>query len=113
MTATSTLGYFSANEFDADAATIELGKVTGFGENDLADITQTLSCILSGKHLPGKTYKRDDFNIFEIYQRINRYGDDFQLHFSHDIEHFISFNRGDLLASVDDRQYKVKKTKKR
>jgi succinylglutamate desuccinylase len=108
---TTTFSYFSSNEFGADAFTVELGKVKPFGQNDMADfvaVKHTLHCLLSGQPLPTKPYNKVDFNIFEIYQTINRYGDDFVFHFSDDVENFSDFPKGYVLASDDDKAYKIK-----
>lgn len=111
--ATTTFSYFSSNEFGADAFTVELGKVKGFGENDMANFTgvrQTLRCFISGQPLASKAYNKDDFSIFEIYQIINREGEDFQLHFSDEVENFTDFPEGYVLATDDGKQYKVTKS---
>ena len=102
----------SSNEFGADAFTVELGKVRPFGENDMenfAGVSQTLTRFISGEDLALKDYQKEDFSIFEIYQTINREGENFALHFADDVENFTDFPEGYLLATDDDIEHRVKK----
>ena len=108
---TTTFSYFSSNEFDADAFTIELGKVKPFGENDMANFTavkETLLAFITGETLTLDEYKPEDFNVFEIYQTINREGERFSLNFTDDVDNFTSFPLGYVLAFDDDKEIKVK-----
>lgn len=109
---TTTFSYFSSNEFGADAFTVELGKVRPFGENDMANfarVTDTLTRLVSGQALNLAAYKESDFDIFEIYQTINRQGENFALHFDDEVENFTDFPIGYVLATDDDIEYPVKK----
>jgi len=108
---TTTFSYFSSNEFGADAFTVELGKVMPFGENDMnnfAGVRQTLARFISGQELNLKPFDEADFAIFEIYQMINRQGENFKLHFADDVENFTDFPVGYVLATDDDLEYPVK-----
>ena len=109
---TTTFSYFSSNEFGADAFTVELGKVKPFGENDMANfaaITDTLTRFISGQDLALKDYREEDFSIFEIYQTIDRFGENFTLHFADDVENFTDFPQDYLLATDDEIEHRVKK----
>ena len=109
---TTTFSYFSSNEFGADAFTVELGKVRPFGENDMenfAGVIKTLTALVSGQPLPTKAYDEKDFAIFEIYQTINRQGQNFKLHFADDVENFTDFPIGSVVASDDDIRYTTEK----
>ena len=98
---TTTFSYFSSNEFNADAFTVELGKVMPFGENDMTKFSQvkeTLTRLVSGQELQLTDFKESDFSIYEIYQTINRQGEKFSLNFSDDVENFTDFPKGTVLA---------------
>jgi succinylglutamate desuccinylase len=107
---TTTFSYFSSNEFNADAFTVELGKVMPFGENDMTkfiQVKETLTRLISGQDLLLKNYNENDFSIYEIYQTINRQGKDFSLNFSDDVENFTDFPKGSVLALDDDKEIKT------
>ena len=109
---TTTFSYFSSNEFNADAFTVELGKVMPFGENDMSKFSQvkeTLTRLVSGQDLLLKDYDENDFSIYEIYQTINRQGEDFSLSFSDDVENFTDFPAGTVLALDDGKEIKTDK----
>ncbi len=108
---TTTFSYFSSNNFDADAFTVELGKVKPFGENDMSSfvgVKDTLAKFISGQALELKPYHKDDFNIFEIDQTINREHENFILHFADDAENFTDFPVGYLLATDGEIEHKVR-----
>lgn len=108
---TTTFSYFSSNEFGADAFTVELGKVMPFGENDMsnfAGVSETLARFVSGEPLELKPYDAQDFHIYEIYQTINRLGENFTLHFDDEVENFSDFPMDYILATDDDIEHKVK-----
>lgn len=109
---TTTFSYFSSNEFNADAFTVELGKVMPFGENDMAKFVQvkeTLTRLISGQDLLLKDYDENDFSIYEIYQTINRQGENFALNFSDNVENFTDFPKGTVLAIDDGNEIKTDK----
>lgn len=108
---TTTFSYFSSNEYGADAFTVELGKVRPFGENDMenfAKVSKTLTRLVSGQDLELAPFSEADFDIFEIYQTINRQGNNFALHFDDEVENFTDFPVGYVLATDDDIEYPVK-----
>jgi len=108
---TTTFSYFSSNEFGADAFTVELGKVKPFGENDMANfaaVKNTLVSFITGEALTLDEYKPEDFDVFEIYQTINREGENFSLNFADDVDNFTSFPLDYTLAFDDSKEIKVK-----
>jgi succinylglutamate desuccinylase len=107
---TTTFSYFSSNEFNADAFTVELGKVMPFGENDMTkfiQVKESLTRLISGQDLRLKDYDESDFSIYEIYQTINREGQNFSLNFSDNVENFTDFPKGTVLALDDDKEIKT------
>jgi succinylglutamate desuccinylase len=109
---TTTFSYFSSQQFNAHAFTVELGKVKPFGENnqeDFRDIINSLTKLLSAQDLNLPPYRNEDFNLFTIYQIINRYHENFVLHFADDVENFTSFPVGTVIATDGDKEYKIEK----
>ena len=109
---TTTFSYFSSNEFNAHAFTVELGKVKPFGENKMenfADVKQCLTAIISGQPIDFKPYKKEDFSFFEIDQIINRNHQDFTLHFADDVENFTDFPINTVIATDGEIAIKTKK----
>ncbi len=107
---TTTFSYFSAQQFNAHAFTVELGKVRPFGENNMADfseITASLSQLLKAEPLVLKPYHNEDFNLFQINQVINRNHEHFVLHFADDVENFTSFPVGTVIATDGDTDYTI------
>ncbi len=110
--ATTTFSYFSSHQFNAHAFTVELGKVKPFGKNNrdnFKDIITSLTRLLSSKPLLLKPYNDEDFNLFKIYQIINRHHKNFVLHFADDVENFTSFPVGTIIATDGDKTYKIEK----
>lgn len=108
---TTTFSYFSSNNFNADAFTVELGKVRPFGENNMADfaaVKQTLTRFVSGEDLQLAEFAESDFNIFEIDQTINKETDAFVLNFADEVENFTDFPIGYVLATDGDIEHKVR-----
>ena len=109
---TTTFSYFSSQQFNAHAFTVELGKVKPFGENDMAnfsDIIISLTKLLTAEPLQLKPYCAEDYNLFTIYQVINRNHEHFILHFSDDVENFTSFPIGTVIATDGNKDYKIEK----
>lgn len=109
---TTTFSYFSSNEFNAHAFTVELGKVKPFGENDMANfagIKASLLALVSGQPLPLKPYNKADFSFFEIDQVIDRHHENFVLNFADDVENFTDFPIGTVLAIDGEHEIKTAK----
>jgi len=109
---TTSFSYYSANSFSAHSFTIELGKVKPFGENKMEkflDIKLNLQSLVSGRPLSLIKYNKDDFNFFEIEQRINRHHQDFSFHFSDKVENFTNFPIGTVIATDGEQAIKIKK----
>lgn len=109
---TKAFTFFTVNEFATDAFTIELGKVKGFGENnidDFVEIKETLIACISAKPIELGEYLPENFEVFEVYQNIYRESEVFKLKFSDDIENFTSFPIGTVLATDGNKIIKVTK----
>lgn len=109
---TTTFSYFSSNEFDAHAFTVELGKVKPFGENNMAnfiEVTKCLTALIATPDLTLGVYNKADFNFFEINQVIDRESENFTFHFADDVENFTHFPIGTVIATDGDKQIKTHK----
>ena len=109
---TTTFSYFSSNNFDAHAFTVELGKVRPFGENDMtnfAEVTSSLAALVSGQPLSLRDYNKEDFSFFEIDQIIDRQHENFRLHFADDVENFTDFAIGTVIATDGKQEITTKK----
>lgn len=107
---TTTFSYFSSRQFDADAFTVELGKVKPFGENDMSQfiqVEQTLTQLISNADITLEPYQESDFNIFTIKQIINRTSENFSLNFADDVENFTDFPLDYVLATDGANEIKV------
>ena len=108
---TTTFSYYSSNEFGADAFTVELGKVMPFGQNDMSKfeaVNSTLMKLISRQAINTPEYNAKDFDVFEIYQTINRTEQDFKLNFADDVDNFTDFPKDYVLAFDGVKEIKVK-----
>lgn len=104
-----TFSYFSSANFSAHAFTVELGKVRGFGENDMskfADAYNTLSAFVSNEAINLKAFDNADFNLFKVLGDITKYSDDFKLNIADDVSNFTGYPAGTLLAE-DEKNYQT------
>lgn len=98
---TTTFSYFSSNQLDAEAFTVELGKVRPFGENDMGQFLAVADCLkklLAGEHLSLEPFDNKNFLIYRVNQVINRESEDFKFSFSDQLPNFSDFAKGQLLA---------------
>ena len=110
QTATSTFSYYSSFNHNAHAFTVELGKVKPFGENEMSKFTPVMSALselLSNTILLLPTFRDCPLEIYTVNQVINKHYDDFKLHFTDDIANFTIFDKGQILASETNTQYKA------
>uniref|UniRef100_UPI0026342A05 succinylglutamate desuccinylase n=1 Tax=uncultured Paraglaciecola sp. TaxID=1765024 RepID=UPI0026342A05 len=107
---TTTFSYFSVNKFNAQAFTVELGKVMPFGHNNMdnfKEVTSTLTRLICGIDLELKEYQPEDFLIYKVNQVINKEKTDFTLNFSADTPNFSDFPKGYVLANETGKDYRA------
>lgn len=99
----STFSWFSAENFSAQALTLELGKVAPLGENDLSVISSfdtALRRLLEGRleqlHLA-------TLITYRVTQTIKRLHEDFDFNFDSDVENFTQFEHGQVLGHDGDK----------
>ncbi len=105
---TTTFSYYSSFNHNADAFTVELGKVRPFGQNDMGKFLQvrkSLLALLSEDEIAVPEYHECPTEIFTVNQVINKHQSDFKLHFSENVANFESFKKGEVLASETGQDY--------
>lgn len=105
---TTTFSYFSVRQFNAQAFTVELGKVRPFGENDrtqFAGAENSLRKLISEMELEFGPFEPEQHYVFKEAQTINRTQQDFELNFADNVANFTSFNKGDLLARDGEKKH--------
>jgi succinylglutamate desuccinylase len=107
---TTTFSYYSVNEFNAQAFTVELGKVMPFGQNNMdnfSDLVSTLTQLIGADELLLKNYDDADFLIYKVNQVINKQQSDFTLNFAIDAPNFSDFPKDHLLAGESGCEYRA------
>jgi succinylglutamate desuccinylase len=107
---TTTFSYYSANNFNANAFTVELGKVMPFGQNNMdnfREVITTLTKLICADELKLKNYNDADFLIYEVNQVINKQHADFTLNFATDAPNFSDFPKEHLLAHETGCEYRA------
>ncbi len=101
---------FSANEFGAQSATLELGAVAPFGENDweklggVFNALKTLVCELSPKwQWQGST----DLTTYRVSRTIKKESPAFVLNFPDDVPNFTPFKQQALIAKDGEVEYRA------
>lgn len=104
----STFSWFSAENFAAQALTVELGRVARIGENDLDKLVafdlamRDLIASSEAEHLP-----RDPM-MYRVSRTIVRLHDDFDFMFDDDVENFTSFKHGEVFGHDGDKPLMAK-----
>ena len=94
----ATFSWFSAENFGAQALTVELGQFARIGDNDLKKLVafelalRDLICASKPEHLPRKPM------MYRVSRSIVRLHDDFDFLFGDDVENFTSFKHGEVFG---------------
>ena len=107
---TTTFSYYSVREHNADAFTVELGKVRPFGENDMSRFAQADTMfrqLISNAQLDLPDFEPSQHHIYDVCRTINRTQENFTLHFPDDVANFTEFELGAVLASDGELDYLV------
>ncbi|WP_396587413.1 succinylglutamate desuccinylase [Bermanella sp. R86510] len=105
----TTFSYYSSFHHDADAFTIELGKVKPFGQNDQSKFLacqRTLEKLIAGHELNSQ-FDIHHFNLFMVDKEVNKKTSEFRLTFADDTANFTSFPVGHTLALDGDEAIKT------
>lgn len=107
---TKTFSYFSSRKYGAHSFTVELGKVYPFGKNDMSkftDMNLMLKQLIGMYEFSTSCFEDCPLEVFTVNQVINKTKDDFTLHFDDDLANFSSFQRGQLLASEQGKEFRA------
>ncbi|GGQ06984.1 succinylglutamate desuccinylase [Shewanella litoralis] len=107
---TTTFSYYSSEQFQADAFTVELGKVMPFGQNDMSRFAQThtmLEKLITEPQLTPVEFDPSKVNLYKVSRSINKHFDDFAFSFAGDAENFSAFSQGEVLATEGGQQIMV------
>lgn len=105
---TTTFSYYSSRQFNANAFTVELGKVKAFGHNDMSQFAQAkqkLTELITMEQLQISSFDQTKMLIYRVNQVINKRQQDFELNFDDETPNFSDFSKGDLLAFESGKQY--------
>lgn len=104
----TTFSYFSVETFNAEAYTLELGKVRPFGENNPQDFALAIEC------LNNLVQEREIANLnpqnlieYKVVAEIIRNSEDFKFYVPENVENFTAYPQGYLIAEDFDYNYRV------
>ncbi|MBL4829241.1 MAG: succinylglutamate desuccinylase [Aliivibrio sp.] len=107
-TASPTFSWYSAQNFSAQALTMELGKVAKIGENDLAslnDFDQGLRKLICAEQVTTECWD-NSVKSYQVSRTLTKRSDEFKLTFPNNQANFSFFPQGHLLATdIDSTQY--------
>lgn len=107
---TTTFSYYSSKNYQADAFTIELGKVLPFGQNDMTRfiaLKEMLNRLITDTPLGLSGFDASSVNLYQVCRAINKRFDDFEFTFANDVENFTAFPKGYILAKEGGQDVKV------
>ena len=106
---TTTFSYHSYAVHGAEAATVELGKVNPFGENDLAALSKMRHAlerlVATGALAQGD---KNNVKVFEVVDALVKDADDYELAIAADVKNFTPFDAEYELARSSQSCYRVK-----
>ncbi|WP_114785815.1 succinylglutamate desuccinylase [Vibrio tetraodonis] len=104
----STFSWYSAENYAAQALTVELGKVSRLGDNDLNKLaafelaTRDLIASTDSEHLPRQPV------MYRVSRTIVRLNEDFNFLFDDDVANFTSFKHGEVFGHDGDKPLMAK-----
>ncbi len=104
----STFSWYSAEQFSAQALTVELGRVARIGDNDLDKLVafdlslRDLISATQSEHLPRKA------TMYRVSRTLVRLNDDFDFRFDDEVENFTSFKHGEVFGHDGDKPLMAK-----
>ncbi|WP_417552968.1 succinylglutamate desuccinylase [Marinomonas fungiae] len=106
---TTTFSYHSYAKHGAQAATIELGQVKPFGENDLTkldSLNEALKALLSDAALTQGQAR--NVRLFKVIDVLTKDAEDYRLNIASDEKNFTGYTQGFELATSSASRYLVK-----
>lgn len=104
----TTFSYFSVEKFNAEAYTLELGKVKPFGENNVEDFAAAITCLEQlVQEQEIADFNPDNLVEYKVVAEIIRNSEDFKFYVPDDVENFTAYPQGYLIAEDFDYNYRV------
>ena len=104
----TTFSYYTNNAFNAEAYTLELGKVKPFGENNPEDFAQAIDCLNAlVEDSDTQDLNADNLIEYKVVAEIIKNSEDFKFYVKDDVENFTPFPQGSLIAEDFDYNYRV------
>ncbi|MCG7496295.1 succinylglutamate desuccinylase [Vibrio sp. Of7-15] len=100
-----TFSWFSAENFAAQALTMELGRVAPLGENnldELAAFSKALRNLVCVQHASDTKWDGDSVKVYEVSRTLTKLSNDFALTFPNDTANFTYFSENTLLATDEN-----------
>lgn len=104
----TTYSYYTSNSYQADAFTVELGRVHPFGDNDLGkyiDLMSGLHELLEGSE--DFTRQPRKLRIYAVVAEVIKRSPDIQFSFSADTKNFTAYEKGQVLVIDGDYRYTI------
>ncbi|MFV0449161.1 MAG: succinylglutamate desuccinylase [Vibrio sp.] len=104
----ATFSYFSSKTCGTQSCTLELGKALPFGENDLSQfvgIKQGLIALTTGIACPDNSAA--EMPVYKVSQELTKLTEAFKLNFAESVQNFTAFDKGSLLATDGEKEYRV------
>jgi len=104
----ATFSYFSSNQCDAASCTLELGKASPFGHNDLQQFTgikQGLVNLISGQKPPLSS--SSELQVYKVAKVLTKSSEQFKLNLDEQVKNFTAFNKGFILYEDHKNQYPI------
>lgn len=106
----TTFASYSSSALGAESFTVELGKATPFGQNDLGRFTGIANALrrrMKGEKPPQRRKPQKDITVFEVVHEILNTGDGFRFHIPDDVANFTLYDPGTVIWEDDTTRYTV------
>ncbi|ODC02812.1 succinylglutamate desuccinylase [Terasakiispira papahanaumokuakeensis] len=104
----STFSYHTYKNHSAQSATVELGAVRPFGENDLSKLEDLFEALIQLLTDGSLAQSDEEIKLFQVVDTLIKDAEDYQLNISSDTPNFTSFKAGKTLAHSSQSHYTIK-----
>ncbi|MCW8877569.1 MAG: succinylglutamate desuccinylase [Kangiellaceae bacterium] len=104
----TTFSAFSVEQFQAEAYTLELGKVKPFGENKIEDFQKAINCLdilVQDRSLAN--LEIEELIEYKVVAEIIKHSEAFKFNVPDDVENFTPYPQGFLIAEDENYNYRV------
>jgi succinylglutamate desuccinylase len=103
----NTFSSYTANQFGLESYTLELGKVRGFGQNDLLNYKNTMAALKNLVCAQAFSTDASEMDYFEVCHEIIVPDESFALHIKQEQANFGTFKKGTCIWESDAQSYVV------